>query len=97
MRKWLLTLGGLLIWAAHFFAIYVAASVFPGAQIARWLTIGLTIVALGALLLLIHRIRRRARAHPSAGTARWLDTLALFVAGLAAVSVLYQTLPAFIV
>jgi hypothetical protein len=96
MRPWLLYLGGLLIWAAHFLAIYVAATVFPGTRIARCLTVSLTIVALGALLLLIYQIHGRARAHPSAGTARWLDTLAFLGAGLAGVAILYQTLPAFI-
>ena len=96
MRSWLLYLGGLIIWAAHFFAIYVAASVFPGTRTARWLTISLTILALGALVLLIDRIYRRRRAHPSAGPARWLDTLALLGAGLALVAIIYQTLPAFI-
>lgn len=96
MRSWLLTLAGLLIWAAHFLTIYAAASVFPGTRIARWLTIGLTIIALGVLVLLIHRICRRARAHASTGPARWLDTLALLGAALAVVAIVYQTLPAFI-
>ena len=26
MRQWLFALGGLLVWTAHFFAIYIAAS-----------------------------------------------------------------------
>jgi hypothetical protein len=97
MRSWLLTLGGLLVWAAHFFAVYIAGSLFPGTRTARSLTIGLTIIALGAILLLSHRIYRRGRARPSDGSARWLDTLALLGAGLAGIAILYQTLPAFIV
>ena len=96
MRSWLLYLGGLIIWAAHFFAIYVAASVFPGTRTARWLTISLTILALGALLLLIYQISRKGRTHPADGSARWLDTLALLGAGFAAIAIIYQTLPAFI-
>lgn len=95
MRSWLLTLGGLLVWAAHFFAVYIAGSLFPGTRTARWLTIGLTIIALGAILLLIYRIYRRGQ--PSNGSAGWLDTLALLGAGLAGIAILYQTLPAFIV
>jgi len=95
MRSWLLTLGGLLVWAAHFFAVYIAGSLFPGTRTARWLTIGLTIIALGAILIFIYRIYRRRQL--SDGSGRWLDTLALLGAGLAGIAILYQTMPAFIV
>jgi hypothetical protein len=36
----LFSLGGLLFWTVHFFAIYIAACLFPGGARAAWLTLG---------------------------------------------------------
>ena len=86
MRTWLILLGGLLVWTAHFFGIYIAASLFPGTEIARWLTGALTLAALGALAVLGWRTSPIA----GDGLSSWLSTLSLAGIALAAVAVLYQ-------
>jgi len=96
MRPWLIILGGLLIWAAHFFAIYIVASLFPGIAIARWLVAVLGFVALGALLLLIRSIRRRTRTTRSDEIGHWLESLAFMGVALASAAIIYQSLPALI-
>ncbi len=48
MRTWAFLLGGLLVWAAHFFLLYAIASLFPGTELASWLSIVATLPALAA-------------------------------------------------
>lgn len=93
MRAWMVITGGLLIWTAHFLSIYAAASTFPGTSLARWLTLALTAVAGGILFLLVRRVRR-PRCPPCSEFVGWLDRLAYLSVGLAAVAVLYQSIPA---
>lgn len=93
MRTWLVLLGGLLVWTAHFFGIYGAASLFPGTDLARWLTGLLTLLALGALAVLALPIVRRTRASGSGDLSQWIDGLALLGIALASIAVLYQGLP----
>lgn len=94
MRSWLVLLGGLLIWTGHFFGVYIAASLFPGTTLARWLTGLLTVLALGLLATLILPLWRRRSARESDGLGSWLDGLSLMGAALAAIAILYQGLPA---
>lgn len=94
MRTWLLLLAGLLIWTAHFFGIYIAASLFPGTSLAKWLTGLLTLVALAALALLMRPVLRRSIPKEEEALTGWLDGLALLGAALSAVAILYQGLPA---
>lgn len=97
MRAWLLLLAGLLIWTAHFFGIYIAASLFPGTSLAKWLTGLLTIIALGLLAALLLPLSRKPPAQSDDVLPAWLDRLTLLGSALAAVAILYQGLPAFTV
>ena len=93
MRAWIVITGGLLVWTAHFLSIYVAASTLPGTSLARWLTLALTVLACGMLLLLERRIRNPSRSR-SSEFSKWLDGLAYLSIGLAALAIVYQSLPA---
>ena len=92
MNRWLLMLGGLLVWAAHFFALYAAASIFPGAPTANILALIITVMALGANGLLLWWALGRRTAPDTFD--RWTWRLAASSAGLSFIAVLWQGLPA---
>ena len=94
MRQWLFALGGLLVWTAHFFAICIAASLFPGEALAAWLTLGLTAAALIAVGWLGLGAWRVWQARDGDELRPWLGGFALFGAALSAVAMLYQGLAA---
>ena len=94
MRTWLFLLAGLLVWTGHFFALYITASLFPGTELARWLTGLLTLLALASLAALALSRARQWKRASQAELGRWLDGLATLGIALAAVAVLYQGLPA---
>ena len=95
MRQWLFALGGLLVWTAHFFAIYIAASLFPGTSLAKWLTAVLTLAALAALVIVLMPLWKRSRQEDSGDELQpWLTSVTLLGALLAGVAILYQGLPA---
>ena len=96
MRQWLFALGGLLVWTAHFFAIYIAASLFPGRPLAAWLTLGLTVLALVVVGWLGHGAWRVWQARQGDELRPWLGGIALFGAALSAVAIFYQGLAAVI-
>lgn len=95
MRAWLLLLSGFIIWTAHFFGVYAAASLFPGTTLAKWLTGLLTLVALGLLAAAVYLVKARATARTNDKLSRWLESLALLGAALSAIAVLFQGFPAF--
>lgn len=90
MRRWAFVLSGLIVWAAHFFVLYVAASLLPGAQAARWLTLIFTLVGMAAAGAILWRALRAA----DGPFERWTNQLAAIGAGLALIAVLWQGLPA---
>lgn len=94
MRTWAMLLGGLIVWAAHFFAVYGIVSVFPGTSLARWLTIAATLPALAAaawLLWLSLRQRRESEADPF---DQWMANVAALGSAIGLIAVAYQGLPA---
>lgn len=94
MMKWLLLLGGLLVWAAHFFLLYAIASIFPGQSIARTLSITVTGIALVADALIIwHAVARGGR---DSGLEKWTWQVALAGGLLSFIAVLWQGIPALI-
>lgn len=92
MRFWRNLLGGLILWTAHFFAVYIIASLWPGTLLARSLVLIATFLGLalaGWLSLLgLHKSKMA-----SDDFHRWSFGLALFGYALAAAAILYQGLP----
>lgn len=88
---WSCFLGGLLIWALHFFSLYAVASIFPTSDTARLLTGALTILCLALNILLW----RRLAAVPAHGNLNhWMRSLALLGVALSVLVILWQALPA---
>lgn len=94
MRKWSLLLGGLIVWAAHFFLLYAVASIFPGDDMARWLTIAATIPALAAnvAILWLASVARVDRQPDELD--RWILDVGAGGSVLSLVAVVWQALPA---
>ena len=93
MRAWAFMLGGMIVWAVHFFALYTIASVFLTTPTARFLTILVTLLCLaadGGLLALALKARRET----GDGPAHWAVTLAALMRAISLVAVLWQGLPA---
>lgn len=95
MRAWLHCLLGLIVWAGHFFGLYFIASFFPGTQLARWLSLVLTVLAFGLLILFVTQIWKRSQSH-SSKVEGWLNSLAGLGTAMAAVGIVFQVLPAVI-
>lgn len=95
MRAWLLLLGGLIVWTAHFFASYGIASLWPGSSLAKWLVGLVTLLALlvGCLLLWRSAVELRTAADD---VQRWSLQLSMLGYALSVVAVTYQGLPALI-
>ena len=89
MGKWLAMLDGLVLWAAHFIALYAVASLWPGTDLAQWLVLALTLAAL-ALDLWLARGALAWREGAVDEFDRWLAGLALLGYALAFVAMLYQ-------
>ncbi len=90
MRAWLLILGGLIVWAAHFVAIYAIGSVFPGQANARWLVLAATVAAIGGNLAILWRTTG-PRADALDG---WICSIGRIGAALSILAVVWQTAPA---
>lgn len=100
------------IWAVHFLASYLVASVdcapneaiFEEIAFARWLILGLTVVALGLIGLIFSRSYSEWRGHGS-GTVNDQDTelaresflefSTILLAGLSFIAVVFVALPAY--
>lgn len=93
MKRWMWMLGGLIVWAAHFFAIYAAASIFPGERTANILALLATLGALivNGLLIRMSLARRKARLDRFDS---WTWRLAASSAAISIIAVIWQGLPA---
>ena len=74
------------IWAAHFSVLWGASSIFPDQAAARWIALVATLIALAALALLWRARARRAGR----------DRILLLATGVAALSILFGSLPALV-
>lgn len=86
-------LAGLLVWAAHFFGVYIIGSLFPGTELARWLVLGVTSLSVGVVGLILVGLLRRIEAPPDTLDG-WLSVLSRSGCALAIVAIAYQVLPA---
>ncbi|MFB9047129.1 hypothetical protein ACFFV8_00155 [Sphingobium indicum] len=91
MRGWTFLLGGLILWAVHFFTLYAIASIFLTTPLARGLTMLVTLACLAGGGLLFARMRQSDT--PTAMDA-WMRSVALCGIGLAAIAIIWQALPA---
>ena len=89
-------LGGFLLWAVHFFAVYIIASIFPGTTTSIVLILAITLVMLAITLWSTARTFRALQG-ASDGLHRWTISLSLFGYGLAGIAIIYQALPAILV
>lgn len=90
-------LGGLLLWAGHFFGLYIIASIFLTSTTSRVLALVLTIPALVAGVLLLRRAYLNRERRDADGFGPWADGLALAGAALALVAICWQALAAILV
>lgn len=96
MRAWAYLLGGLIAWTVHFFASYVVASLFLTSTTARVLTALVTVLCLGASMLLAAAAWRKCR-NESEIVRGWMDWTAFLAAAIASVAILWQGLPAILI
>lgn len=73
----------LCVWAAHFGLVWTASVVFPDEPAARWIALGLTVIAMAALVGLARRARVKS-PFSAAGLG----------IGIAAAGIAFDTLPA---
>ena len=93
MRFWRHLLGGLILWATHFFAVYGIASVLPGTGAAIVLVLLVTGLALAVTSwLFASTVLTLRKANDD--LQRWTSSLALFGYALAGAAITYQGLPA---
>jgi len=81
-------LGGLMVWAAHFFALYGVASLLPGRPEARWLVLAATLPAIAAEGLLLWKAMRGANQPDS--LERWTSQLGAAGAAISLIAVIWQ-------
>lgn len=96
MRAWGILLGGLLVWALHFFLLYAIASLLPGTKLAHLLSLVATIPAVAAdawLLWVAAALRLRNSSDELRG---WVIDVGAVGAALSFVAVLWQALPAIV-
>lgn len=94
MRIWVFILGGLTIWAAHFFLLYAFASLYPGQDLARILTLIATIPAVIADAAFIWLAAGRLRSGRGDDLDVWVARVGGAGAALSLVAVIWQALPA---
>lgn len=93
MQSWAVLLAGLLVWAAHFFALYGIGEFAGAGAGSRASVLVLSALALLADFLLARRLRLRPRGDDF---ARWRAGVALGGVALSALAVVWQALPAFL-
>ena len=92
MRSWLILLSGLLIWAVHFFALYLIGEFAGDARLSRATILAASLLCMGIAIWLLIRFRRGV--DDGFDKWRWQTAQAGLMLGL--LSVLLQSLPALI-
>jgi hypothetical protein len=87
MRIWVTLLGGLIVWALHFFALYAVGSIFLTTDLARGLTILLTVACLAIVGLV--GLRAWRGGHLDAAS-QWARVVALWSVLISIIAILWQ-------
>lgn len=87
MLRWFLLLGGLIVWTVHFFALYSVGSIFLTTDLARVLTLVITLLCLVANVGVAAVALRLLSAD---GPDRWVRAVSLWSVALGSVAVLWQ-------
>lgn len=93
MRAWTLILGGLTVWAAHFFTLYGIASILPGKPLAPILALVATVFFL-LLNLALFAAARRLRPSGKDEFRKWVLGFAELASLLSMLAVAWQGFPA---
>lgn len=91
MGSWILILGGMIAWTVHFFALYAIGETVGGSPGGRIAVLGVTLVCLASDALVAHAAFRLPH---QTGFDGWRRFVALAGAGLSALAILWQSLPA---
>lgn len=94
MREWTILLGGLVIWAAHFFTLYAIASLLPGKDEARLLVLAATLAALALCSLVLGMALSSRRSRSSDEGKPLMARAGAVGALLSLVAIAWQALPA---
>lgn len=93
MASWSVLLGGLLIWAVHLIGAYMIGEFVGDGGTARITLAALTSAALAGEAAVGFWIWQR---HDGGAFDRWRDGIGLWSAALAALAIIWQTLPVLI-
>ena len=93
MRTWAILLGGLLVWAGHFFALYGIGEFIGESAASRGAVLLLTASGLAVDAVLAWRLLPFSRAGEF---MRWRARVALGGLALSALAIVWQALPALI-
>src|SRR3546814_5365596 len=93
MRAWAFLLGGMIVWAIHFFALYIVVSIFLTSTLTRALVLAITLACLSAAGYILRRATKEWAGSTDAPD-KWGHGLAALFAALALVAVIWQGLPA---
>lgn len=91
MRRWLLILGGLIVWTAHFFVVYALGEF--GGERTWWLVLLVTIPGIAVCVWIWFAV---ARLRVDGPFDRWTRTVGQGGAALSGLAVLWQGLPGLI-
>lgn len=95
MRTWLILLAGPILWTAHFFALYIIASLLPGTWTAAMLVV---IATVAAAVLSVWLMRRATSSLRKSGDrfGGWTYRLSALASAVSLVAIIYQGMPALI-
>lgn len=96
MRAWSFLLGGMIVWAIHFFALYIVVSIFLTSMLTRVLVLAITLACLAAAGYILLRATKEWSGSTDAPD-KWGHGLAALFAALALVAVIWQGLPALMI
>lgn len=91
MRSWILILGGMIAWTTHFFALYAIGETVGGSPGGRMAVLGVTLLCLAGDLLVARAVLRLPQ---HTRFDEWRRFAALAGAGLSALAIVWQLLPA---